>query len=168
MVKPKNSSPSTDSPEKRDPISDLPEGIAHIPLPLEMRKKVLEQKQHVTSKVSDLIRFIAFGLLAIYYTSLSADSNFAEKIRAEFVYPMHLMGLAGVVTILLDYLQFLCATISVNRAYKNKTGGYLYDKNSFSYRCREFCFRSKQATATFGVLSLFYIILGISNILYWF
>ena len=45
------------------------------------RKDLLDEKRNVTVKISDSCRFIAFGLLAVYYTIMASAEPFAGGVK---------------------------------------------------------------------------------------
>ncbi len=127
----------------------------------EARKKVLEQKEKVSARVSDLCRYIGFGLVAVVYAILTSDSKAVISIYEH--YTGFLLGVAalGVFTIIFDYLQYLGGYYSVEKALKNEIGNYQYDDKSFWYRLRSSAFIFKQFTAFIGALILVFVI-GVS------
>jgi hypothetical protein len=122
------------------------------------RKAVLEEKKHVSSKISDLSRYIGFGLVAVVYTILTSDSELVISIYRN--YTSWLLGVAvlGIFTIILDYLQFLGGYFNVQNALKNKEGNYSYNNESCSYKLRDIAFKFKQVTAFLGAFILIYVI----------
>jgi len=129
----------------------------------EARKKVLEQKEKMSSRISDLCRYIGFGLVAVVYTILTSESKVVISIYEH--YTDWLLGIAflGLLTIIFDYLQYLGGYYSVEKALKNEAGNYQYDDESFWYCLRNSAFIFKQSTAFIGALILVFVI-GVSAI----
>lgn len=129
----------------------------------EARKKVLEQKEKVSARISDLCRYIGFGLVAVVYAILTSDSKTVISIYEH--YTGLLLGVAalGVLTIIVDYLQYLGGYYSVEKALKNEAGNYQYDDESFWYCLRNSAFIFKQFSAFVGALILVFVI-GVSAI----
>ena len=114
------------------------------------RATVLEEKRHVSSKISETSRYIGFGLVAVVYAVLTSDSAFMEAIAAEHHSELLIAATLGGLTVVLDYLQFIGGYISVNAALNNVAGDYRYNKKAFFYRLRVASFWMKQITALAG------------------
>jgi len=119
------------------------------------RQRRLEEKADVTGKISDITRFIAFGLLVAFYTVNVSNDNFATGLRG-YQCPLFLMGLCGSVAILLDYLQYVFGLLSVKNALVRETVDY--DPHSLWYKGRTFCFVGKQVAVTIGSTMLVIIV----------
>ena len=122
------------------------------------RKVVLEEKRHVSSKISDLSRYIGFGLVAVVYTILTSDSKSVIKIYENYTFLLLLVAGLGAVTILIDYLQFVGGYFAVEAALKNEDDSYRYNPKSFWYQLRTIAFWIKQVTAFLGALLLIIVI----------
>ncbi|RWG55921.1 MAG: hypothetical protein EOQ64_15215 [Mesorhizobium sp.] len=107
----------------------------------EARKRVLAEKGNVTGKVSDISRFIAFGLLAVFYTIESGDGSFAKALQSQALF-VYLIGVLASISILFDYLQYFCGVKIVERALKDPL--YEYDDKSVWYWGRQNLFEAKQ------------------------
>jgi hypothetical protein len=123
------------------------------------RKSILEEKRYVSSKISDLCRYIGFGLVAVVYSLLTSDSDVVIKLYEKHITFLLIVAAFGVSTIVLDYLQFLGGYYAVNSALKNEEGEFLYDDNWFSYKLRRWAFYAKQVTTIFGALLLLFSLL---------
>lgn len=124
----------------------------------EQRQKVLEEKRHVSIQISDLCRYIGFGVVAVVWTMLTASSDFASNVTANYRISLLLSASAGILTIFFDYLQFLAGYVSVNKALSSDNNSY--DKNWKSYKLRIFFFWAKQFSAVIGILILVWIVLS--------
>ena len=121
------------------------------------RTRVLDEKRNVTSRISDTARYIGFGLLAVYYTSMSGDSAFAVSLRAGLSkYLLHAMGFAGAAAILFDYLQYLFGARSVEEALADP--GSEYNPRSCAYKAREMFFTLKQWAVGVGAILLIVLV----------
>jgi len=124
----------------------------------DQRQKVLEEKRHVSSKVSDLCRYIGFGVVAVVWTMLTSSSEFASSVTANYQIYLLLSASAGILTIFFDYLQFLAGYLSVNKALDSENSRY--DKSSILYKSRIFFFWAKQVTTVFGIVILVWVVLS--------
>src|SRR5687767_15038249 len=119
----------------------------------ERRIRVIERQHYVTGRLSETCRYIAFGLLAIYYTA-----NFQEKdtriseLVSEHPISFYYIGSFSVISILADYLQYLFARRSAKEALDRPDSKY--DPASLAYLGNELFFRMKQATAVAGAVAL--------------
>jgi len=69
---------------------------------------VLDEQRHVSSKISDLCRYIGFGITAAVYSIFVSKSDFAMSLLASDKLLLVLTAITAIVIILFDYLQFLC------------------------------------------------------------
>jgi len=125
---------------------------------VDKRKVVLEEKRHVSSKISDLSRYIGFGLVAVVYTILTSDSKAVIKIYENYTFLLLLVAEFGAATILFDYLQFVGGYFSVEAALKNEGDSYRYNSKSFWYQLRIIAFWIKQVIALLGAILLIIVI----------
>ena len=122
---------------------------------MSQREKVLQVKKDVSSQISELCRYIGFGLVAVAYAVLTSSAPFATGLLEENKVPILISALMGCTTILFDYLQYLSGYFSVNEALNNKNAGYHYIKKSLAYKMRGWCFIGKQAAVIIGLAALF-------------
>lgn len=122
------------------------------------RKAVLEEKRNVSSKISELSRYIGFGLVAVVYTILTSDSEPVMIMYKGYTFLLLVVAVLGAATIILDYLQFVGGYLAVDSALKNVNGGYRYNDKSFCYRVRVVAFWLKQGTAFAGAFTLMIVI----------
>jgi hypothetical protein len=128
------------------------------------RDKVLEEYRNVSSKITDLCRNIGFGLVAVVYSIFTSDSKAVNELYSQYSFFLLLVALFGVLTIILEYFQFLGGYFSVKDTLKNHETDCLYDENLFWYKLRDYSFFLKQGTAIFGAVILFFIIIASSTI----
>lgn len=127
------------------------------------RERALEEKKNVSLRISDLCRYIGFGLVAVVFTILSSDSKLIIGIYENYKGWLLIASVLGILTIILDYLQFLSGYRVVQKALGNIEGDYLYDDTSFWYWLRNFAFMAKQISAFSGAIILVAVI-GLSAI----
>jgi hypothetical protein len=127
------------------------------------RESVIEQKQYVTSRVSETCRFIGFGLLAVYYTLSISNEPFAVSLLASREWLVRAFGAAGALTVFFDYLQYVAGGRAANKALNRTNEGkksYRYNKKWMSYRIREFSFVAKQVFAFVGSTILIFLMIS--------
>lgn len=120
------------------------------------RNDFLKAKESLSSTISELCRYIAFGLLVAFYTIRVDSSNFAGTLRGEGLL-VFLIGLCGALAVLCDYLQYVCGLVTVNRALSTEV--YEYDDQSWAYWGRQVTFEAKQLFAGAGAISLALMVL---------
>lgn len=112
-------------------------------------EKRISEKVARTTKISDLTRYISFGLVALTYSIFTSKSEFAvlllENFKSLFLYA----SLSGFIAIFFDYLQYLFGYISVNKALKESD--HQYDNEWCSYRLIKLLFVGKQLFVLIGV-----------------
>lgn len=123
------------------------------------RKAVLEQKQFVTGRISETVRYIGFGLLAIFYVIVSSDSVFARGVVGGMNAELRAMAVCGVLALVLDYLQYIFGGIAVERALAGQgESANRYNKNWLVYRARGWCYWAKQVLTLGGCAFLIWIL----------
>ncbi len=118
------------------------------------RNKVLEEQRYVTSKISDLCRYIGFGIAAATYSIFSSSSDFAVNLLASDKVLLVFTAIAAILVIIVDYLQFLFGYIIVRVAIHNKSGAYKYNSDSLVYKGKFVFFYIKQVLTGVSVLLL--------------
>ena len=123
--------------------------------PEERRAKQRENQNFFSEKLSDLARYIGFGLAAAAFTLLSSDSTFAKRLAETADALLVLAAAAGCLTVLLDYLHLFCGWRSASIAVKNKSDEYQMNPQSCRYRTFQFgFFYGKQLFAFVGAVIL--------------
>jgi hypothetical protein len=120
----------------------------------EIRKRVLEEKFKSSSKISELCRYIGFGLAAVSFSILTSTSPYSIQLVKEYKPPLICSSIIGILVILLDYLQFLAKYICTNKALQNKAKDYQYSDEWLLYKALHWCFNYKQILALLGALIL--------------
>jgi hypothetical protein len=125
--------------------------------PLAEENRLLEEQKILSTRISDTIRNIAFGLLATFYGIVSSDSAFSRAIFGAAPWAVTGVALCGIFALACDYLQYLCGTFATKRALK-RTGpeAGTYDETWPEYRLRGLFYWAKQVFACLGFLLLTY------------
>jgi hypothetical protein len=89
-------------------------------------RAVLEQKQFITGRISETVRYIGFGMLVIFYTVYSSDTQFSRNVVSGEPNLLKTLGICGSLAVLCDYLQYLCGNVSVRLALRNSDNAYMY------------------------------------------
>lgn len=129
------------------------------------KSSVLAEKRTNTTKMSDLIRYVSFGLLAVYYSILTSDSDFAKLIISNSSTLLQLIAIAGVGAILCDYIQYWCGAKNSEASlasplldeHGNPSDEYTYPDDVFK-KLRLLFFRVKQGLTFAGVVILIIVI----------
>ena len=111
-------------------------------------ERALADYQNATRQISDLIKYIGFGLLAVFYTTRADIDALPPENWLRYV---HLAaGLSAALIILTDYLHYFFATRASYDAVLNKTHQFQYDTKSICYRLRSRFYFLKQAMTAIG------------------
>jgi hypothetical protein len=116
--------------------------------------RVRAEKKNMSGKISDICRFIGFGLLAAFYTIYTDDQRFGALLSdgswAKFL--LISFAFAGAVAIFFDYMQYAAGYRSVKDAIgaDNK----MYRDESWAYWIWNNAFLAKQAATLIGCLAL--------------
>jgi len=126
-----------------------------IMTPEERRKSQRVNQDYFSDKISELSRYIGFGLAAVAFTLLSSDSAFAKSLGgAENNLLIATAGI-GCLTLLMDYLQLCCGWASASIAARNSTDKYKMTRGSRAFRCfQNIFYYGKQFSAFVGVITL--------------
>lgn len=116
----------------------------------EDRKKRLSEKETRTKGISDLIRYISFGLVALTYSIFISKSMFSAELLANHKTILLVTSLCGALAIAFDYLQYLSGYIAVNKALAESDD--LYNRQWWSYKFIKLFFVAKQLLAILGVV----------------
>lgn len=92
--------------------------------PEERLKRYRENQDYFSGKISELARYIGFGLVAVAFGLLSSDGVFARALAAKSATTLSWAGLLGCGTILADYLHLLMGWWSNTQAANNNKGNY--------------------------------------------
>ena len=123
--------------------------------PEERRAKQRENQNFFSEKLSDLARYMGFGLAAAAFTLLSSDSTFAKKLAETADALLVLAAAFGCLTVLFDYLQLFCGWRCASIAAENESNEYRMNTQSSRYRTFQFgFFYGKQFLAFAGAVIL--------------
>lgn len=120
-------------------------------------ERALEDYKYTTGQVSDLIKYIGFGLLAAFYTTKGDVADLAEGHWLELV---HLAtGLSAALIIFADYLHYLFASRTSHDAVLNVDNQFQFDRKSANYRLRRYFYYLKQFFTAVGAALVVVLIL---------
>ncbi|MFT6459912.1 hypothetical protein [Pseudophaeobacter arcticus] len=111
------------------------------------RKARVAHKVAVTSRISETSRFVGFGIVAWVFAVHTSDAVFATKYIASYELWVNVAGFLGMLAIVFDYLQYLCAYLSVKHSLTRKDNFFQFDKNHPSYLLQSVFFGAKQVCA---------------------
>jgi hypothetical protein len=119
-------------------------------------KEIRDELDFVTSRMSELTRYVAFGLAALFFVLLSSSSEFAKVIMQKHGGFILGVSAAGCIAIVADYLQYLYGQLDSHRVLDEVSpdGLHRYNENHPLFRRRVFFYRAKQFFAALGVVSL--------------
>jgi hypothetical protein len=119
-----------------------------------VKKRVQEDLDHVSGKISTLSRHIGFAMAGLSLGLALSDSIFARSMVAQHVNLILLISALGCTTILLDSCQYLSGYSSSNLALnrlKDERRSYPFQGSKLK-KIRVFCFYGKQGLAILGAL----------------
>ncbi|EML0423774.1 hypothetical protein P7225_14175 [Vibrio parahaemolyticus] len=122
-------------------------------------QKRIEEKIKRTEKISDLTLYIAFGLMALTYSTFNAKSEFASLLLEGYKTEFLLASLCGVLSILSHYLQYFCGYISVEKALKEED--FQYNRKWIIYKVVRYFFYAKQFFSIAGVIVVGYAMIRV-------
>ncbi len=119
--------------------------------------------------MSDLARYIGYGLAAITTTVFNSDSVFSRVLVTNFKVEILLASILGCAAIVFDYLQYLFGYMNAKIADKNLkpmehssaaevSAFKIYNSKSLLYRARFWCFCLKHASVAIGAGMFIYIL----------
>lgn len=92
--------------------------------PEQRRAKYRENQDYFSSKISELARYLGFGLVAVAFGLLSSDAIFAKALVAKSTMLLSWAGLLGALTVLADYLHLLMGWFANTQAANNERGRF--------------------------------------------
>ncbi len=123
------------------------------------RERRLAEKRYVTGRIGETCRFIGFGVVAIFYTILTSDQEFAKSIVQSDRNILFMTGIFGSLIIFFDYMQYLSGHYAAALALKNKES-YLYGSSWISYRAKLIFYWLKQIATFVASTLVIYMILS--------
>lgn len=119
------------------------------------REKILAEKRHVTMTMTNLVRYIAFGLVIATYSLFTTTSDFAKVLLLNYRELLLCVSILGSLTIVLDYFQFLSGYLSIKKTLKSSD--YQYDNTFIFYKLRGWLFIIKQIVITIALVLFCYV-----------
>lgn len=116
------------------------------------QEKRLSEKEKRSKGISDLVRFISFGLVALTYSLFTSKADFAIALLTNYKTLFLIASISGVISLIFDYFNYLCGYIAVNAALKESDFKYVKSWTSYSWIKR--CFVLKQISALVGVIAV--------------
>ncbi|MBY8977635.1 hypothetical protein KHP62_17615 [Rhodobacteraceae bacterium NNCM2] len=113
-------------------------------------KSRLEDKANVSNRISETVRYIGFGLVAVFYTIRNTDNEVFSNLPQDYFYLFISIGFFGALTLVFDYFQYLAGYFSVNDALRREQEKFAYNTATRAYRLRTVFFWAKQIAAGLG------------------
>lgn len=117
-----------------------------------IREARIAHKSVVTARISETSRLVGFGIVAWVFAIHTSETKFAQNYILNYETWVNMAGFLGMLAIVSDYLQYLCAYSSVKHALKREGKNYAFDKNHFGYFLQNVFFGTKQICAVVGSL----------------
>src|ERR1700754_4678041 len=91
---------------------------------------MVEELKFLTNRISELARYIAFGLSALFFLLLSSTSDFAKVVMQNHGRLIISISFVGCLALLADYAQYLFGKIYVGRVLDQARAGgsRIYDR----------------------------------------
>lgn len=127
------------------------------------KEEILAVRKARSEEISKQVRFIAFGIIAMVYTTLSSSSVFSVSMADRYETLFLLVLIFSTLAIAFDYLQFLFGYISakkVNLNEPNEEGSYSYNTKSLTHGCITAFYYIKQISLGVAVIFLIYIMVN--------
>jgi hypothetical protein len=118
----------------------------------QQRQLRLDQKSAVTSRISETSRLVGFGVVAWVFAIHTSQTDFAVRYISTYKFWINIAGFFGMLTIVFDYMQYLCAYFSVNHSLTRSEHNYSYNKNHAGYVFQNVFFVAKQVFAVLASL----------------
>lgn len=125
------------------------------------KQDILDTRRARSSEVTKQVRLMAFGIIALVYTTLTSSSEFATKMALEYETEYLIILVSSAISIAADYVQsavgyYVAKNVNLNEPDEN--GSFEYDDKSLSYKSTIWCYYAKQAALAVAILLLIYII----------
>jgi hypothetical protein len=108
----------------------------------EIRKRIEEDLDFATDRLSTLGRQMAFGTLALAWTLVVGDEAKVVKVSRD---TLLVAAAVSMLAVLFDFLQYTCAYTDSRHALRRLEAGHSgkYDRRRWAYRLRSFFFYAK-------------------------
>lgn len=125
-------------------------------------KKVLDDLDFATSRISDQTRTISLGVLALAWLFLFGKDN-APLVSISLPLLLSCIGLS-IVSMVADYMQYVIAYFLSRKVLQQAESSLKitprYDYTSFWFKCRMFFFWFKQVTCIASLCVLGFALVG--------
>lgn len=118
----------------------------------EQRMSVKKDRDFTTNRISDLSRYISFGILIAIFSVLTSPSIGRHVLAGFDQIFIFLSAVFAILTIIFDYVQYVAGYISSSAAYDNVGDDFEYEDSSCSNRLRAFSFWVKQVTTLISAI----------------
>ena len=125
----------------------------------ERKDRVQQDKDFTSARISDLSRYIGFGLAGVVFLLLTSSSDYAEAMVRNFQAPLVLSATLGCLTVLFDYLHYFFGYLSSRTTAKDTERNYQFNPQSKLYVWRFRFFWAKQVCAVLGAVILIVCVL---------
>ncbi|WP_171172790.1 hypothetical protein [Ruegeria sp. HKCCA0370] len=133
------------------PVSNRPSPESEMK---EIWQRRVELEQNITSRISETTRYIGFGIVAWIFAVHTSSSGFATSYVESYGFFVGLAGLAGLLTIVLDYFQYIFGYRSVGIAMDNRENNYQFQEGSAAYVFQNLTWKAKQWAAGIGAITV--------------
>ncbi|NQY38405.1 MAG: hypothetical protein HRT37_26420 [Alteromonadaceae bacterium] len=120
------------------------------------RDKIIAHYTVVTNQISQICRIIAFGIITAVYAIFNGSGDFAKSLTQNHPVLVGTVGFFAVLTVIVDYLQYLLSHASVTKAIESDDNKF--EEGSFSYKGSKFLFKFKQLLVGFCSLLFLFIV----------
>ena len=119
------------------------------------RAKYRENQNYFSEKLSEVTRYVGFGLVAVAFGLLSQQSELSQKLSDRADNLVAFAGLCGCLVIFGDFLHLMLGWWSNSLAAENEAGGFtLTPRAKHLRRVQTAMFYAKQIAAIAGSLTL--------------
>ncbi|WP_206453024.1 hypothetical protein [Aurantimonas marina] len=133
--------------------------------PAERRKNQRANQDYFSEKISDLSRYIGFGLVAAAFSLLSKATEYSKNLSDDTDFLLVLSAICGCIVIVCDYVQMFFGWSSASLAARNFNFGYRMSLGSWVFRIIQIImFFLKQFFAMSGAVIIIYAISKSINI----
>lgn len=123
------------------------------------RKRIQDDKDFTSGRISESARYVGFGLAALTVAFLTSDASFPKKLIVQSGQYILFASALGCLTILFDYLHYVTGYLASEQAAQNRSGDFGYVTDSTYYRARLWFFVAKQITAVVGAVTFIAVLL---------
>jgi hypothetical protein len=101
--------------------------------PEERRKNQRSNQDFFSEKLSELCRYIGFGVIAVYFSVISQDGVFFDQMRANPELVRSAAFYAGLV-VTFDFIQMICGYVSSSIAAESVHNQFKMNRTSKAFR----------------------------------